>query len=152
MSRPPSSPPDWYWLGGNNCDCWGMPSLNKVVWVVAQLLHQKYNTDGASMESCPLVQDRETDVILEIPILVLLVLNFLFLIWVIIVRLICSGWLSVKWFSIQIVVAKLNQRTVLDHEKRHFKAAKVHKYLLEYINYKNKHHKKTSQLAICTSS
>lgn len=26
---------------------------------------------------------------------------------------------------IKIVVAKLNQRTVLDHEKRHFKAAKV---------------------------
>ena len=31
---------------------------------------------------------------------------------------------------IKIVVAKLNQRTVLDHEKRHFKAAKVQKYSL----------------------
>ena len=63
-----------------------MPSLNKLVWVVAQLMYQKYNTEGGSIDSCPLVQDRETDVILEIPILILLILNFLFLIWVIIVR------------------------------------------------------------------
>ena len=32
-------------------------------------------------------------------------------------------------FIIQIVVAKLNQQTVLDHEKRHFKAAKVEKHI-----------------------
>ena len=74
----------------------GMPSLNKLVWVAAQLIYQNYQTEGTSIDSCPLVQDRQTDVILEIPVLVLLVLNFLFLIWVIIVSVI-------KWSSSLIV-------------------------------------------------
>ena len=82
----------------------GLPSLNKVVWIVVQLIYQRYQADETSIESCPLVQrDRETDVILvklkyfwnillneenlnqEIPILILLILNFIFLIWVVIV-------------------------------------------------------------------
>ena len=106
-----------------------MPSLNKLVWVAAQLIYQNYQTEGTSIDSCPLVQDRQTDVILEIPVLVLLVLNFLFLIWVIIVSVIkCSSSLIVFLLFLKIVVAKLNQQTVLDHEKRHFKAAKVQIY------------------------
>ena len=44
--------------------CAGLPSLNKIIWVVAQLIYQKYQADETSIESCPLVQDRETDVIL----------------------------------------------------------------------------------------
>ena len=48
----------------NEIFCPGLPSLNKVIWVVAQLIYQKYQAEETSIESCPLVQDRETDVIL----------------------------------------------------------------------------------------
>lgn len=80
---------------------WGAPLISKVVWIILRL-------SSLSDQHCPFLDIVKWDVVLEAPILTLLVINFLFLTWVVI-----------------IVVSKLNQQAVLDHEKRHFKAAKA---------------------------
>ena len=82
------------------------------------------------VSSCPFILYDELDFLLEIPILTLLAFNFLFLLWVIIVSSIYAMSLEILIVTLpspfQIVVSKLNQQTVrLDHERRHFKAAKV---------------------------
>lgn len=86
---------------------WGAPIANAMLLIMVKLL--KHFTSDLTSSSCPFFIYSELDIVMEIPILTLLTSNFLFLIWVII-----------------IVVSKLNQQTIrLDHEKRHFKAAKA---------------------------
>ena len=65
---------------------------------------------------------------LQVPMLIILVFNTLFLIWVILVRFPQSRFfLAFTLFSIQIVILKLRQKavTAADHDRRHWKAAKV---------------------------
>ena len=60
--------------------------------------------------------------------LIILVFNTLFLIWVILVTFPQSRFfLAFTLFSIQIVILKLRQKavTAADHDRRHWKAAKV---------------------------
>ena len=91
------------------------------------------------VSSCPFILYDELDFLLEIPILTLLAFNFLFLLWVIIVSSIYAT-LDILIVTLpspfQIVVSKLNQQTVrLDHERRHFKAAKVCSIFIDIYKY-----------------
>jgi hypothetical protein len=75
------------------------------------------------MKSCPFFEKTELDYVYEVPSCIILICNTFFLIWIIMVSHI---WKYIKAnLPIQIVVAKLRQQTVLDHHRRHLKAAKV---------------------------
>ena len=89
------------------------------------------------VSSCPFILYDELDFLLEIPILTLLAFNFLFLLWVIIVSSIYATLdILIVTLPFQIVVSKLNQQTVrLDHERRHFKAAKVCSIFIDIYKY-----------------
>ena len=74
------------------------------------------------MKSCPFFEKTELDYVYEVPSCFILICNTFFLIWIIMVSLI---FLYIQDnLPIQIVLAKLRQQTVLDHDRRHFKAAK----------------------------
>ena len=98
---------------------------------------------------CERRRNKKLTIVLQVPMLVILVFNTLFLIWVILVRssrllwpwilcqqvstsLILLKLFSTKiiiftFFSTQIVILKLRQKavTAVDHDRRHWKAAKV---------------------------
>ena len=118
----------------------GAPILNQVVLIVAKVT--THLGSATQVSSCPFILYDELDFLLEIPILTLLAFNFLFLLWVIIVsqrfvvRDIYCNLTFIPFSPFQIVVSKLNQQTVrLDHERRHFKAAKVCSIFIRiYVN------------------
>ena len=57
----------------------GAPVLNKIVWIILQLVE-------SSSDECPFLGDQWTvERVLTVPILALLLANFLFLSWVVIV-------------------------------------------------------------------
>ena len=58
----------------------GAPLISKVVWIILRL-------SSLSDQDCPFLDIVKWDVVLEAPILTLLVINFLFLTWVVIVSL-----------------------------------------------------------------
>ena len=63
---------------------------------------------------------------MQVPMLVILVFNTFFLIWVILVGAL-TYFLSESIWPLQIVILKLRQKavTAADHDRRHWKAAKV---------------------------
>ena len=89
------------------------------------------------MKSCPFFEKSEIDYVYEVPSCIILICNTFFLIWIIMVSLICQY--NQANLTIQIVLAKLRQQTVLDHHRRHLKAAKVE--LLKTLNCLNFSHK-----------
>ena len=94
-----------------------------LVWVVLRLCYHRNNESNIIMKSCPFFEKTELDYVYEVPSCIILICNTFFLIWIIMVSLICI-YIQAN-LSIQIVLAKLRQQTVLDHHHRHFKAAKV---------------------------
>jgi len=100
----------------------GGPILNTLVWFFLRLHDQgKLGGDteevltkwenGTKSFLCLFVEDRKVDVfVMQVPMLVILVFNTFFLIWVIL-----------------IVILKLRQKavTAADHDRRHWKAAKA---------------------------
>ena len=94
-----------------------------LVWVVLRLCYHTNNKSNIIMKSCPFFDKTELDYVYEVPSCIILICNSFFLIWIIMVSLICM-YIHAN-LTINIVVAKLRQQTVLDHDHRHFKAAKV---------------------------
>jgi hypothetical protein len=94
-----------------------------VVWLVLRLrgavppavpktesgLHSRDVKVVNAVMSCPFLAESETDLyVYKIPVLCLLIINTFFLIWIMV-----------------IVVSKLHSRTAMDHDRRHYKAAKA---------------------------
>lgn len=89
----------------------GGPILNLAIWVAARLYMHDPDPDNPDdlLSNCPFFQQSKIDVyIFEIPLFAILLFNTFFLIWIMV-----------------IVVSKLREKTVMDHDRKHWKAAKA---------------------------
>merc|ERR1719320_2403038 len=93
---------------------WGIPAINILVWMLLRMV-QHFSTSSAtssttttSIHSCPFFAKSDLDYVYEVPSCIILICNIFFLIWIILV-----------------VMSKLRQQAVLEHDRRHYKAAKA---------------------------
>jgi len=87
----------------------GGPIFNMAIWVGLRIFTYNSNNSEDVIKNCPFFEKNEVDFfICEIPIFFILICNTFFLIWIMV-----------------IVVSKLRQKTVMDHDKKHWKAAKA---------------------------
>lgn len=85
---------------------WGGSAFNILIWILVRIYHPAVE----ETTNCPFLdEDEKWDFyILHLPIYFILASNTFFLVWIMV-----------------IVVSKLKQRTALDHDRRHWKAAKA---------------------------
>jgi len=87
----------------------GGPIVNIAIWVGLRVLSYEPNGKNDIIKDCPFIEKKELDFfIFEIPIVFILICNSFFLIWIMV-----------------IVVSKLRQNTAMDHDRKHWKAAKA---------------------------
>jgi len=87
----------------------GGPVLNIGVWIALRIIYYDPSNTEDVIENCPFFETNGVDFyVCEIPILLILICNTFFLIWIMV-----------------IVVAKLCEKTAMDHDKKHWKAAKA---------------------------
>jgi len=88
----------------------GGPILNLLIWMVLRLhLHDPETLMEDPTIDCPFFEKTTVDIYLcELPLFVILFFNTFFLIWIMV-----------------IVVSKLREKTAMDHDRKHWKAAKA---------------------------
>jgi len=103
---------------------WGCPLLNMIIWCVLRI-HNSENGSARHLQdegldsreskvmslvlACPFLEESSTDFYAyKMPVFILLIANSFFLVWIMV-----------------IVVSKLRARTAMDHDRRHYKAAKA---------------------------
>ena len=74
------------------------------------------------------MQEQETDFYAyKLPVFILLVANSFFLVWIMVVNhtIMFTNNFALIFINFQIVISKLKSQTALDHDRRHYKAAKA---------------------------
>jgi len=85
------------------------PIMNIAIWVGLRILTYDANSKEDTIKNCPFFEQNEVDFfVCEIPIFFILICNSFFLIWIMV-----------------IVVSKLRQKTAMDQDRKHWKAAKA---------------------------
>jgi len=88
---------------------WGGPVINMGVWIVLRVITYDPSTAHDVIKNCPFFETNRVDFyVCEVPILFILICNTFFLISIMV-----------------IVVSKLCEKTAMDHDKKHWKAAKA---------------------------
>jgi len=85
----------------------GGPIVNTLLWLLLRLYEHNY--DQCDQKKCMFMDETPIDLwLMQVPMLVILFWNTFFLIWI-----------------MSIVILKLRQNTAMDHDRRHWKAAKA---------------------------
>ena len=81
----------------------------------------------SSVLACPFLEESSTDFYAyKMPVFILLIANSFFLVWIMVVSWDIIRHLFLLYdIEFQIVVSKLRARTAMDHDRRHYKAAKA---------------------------
>jgi len=87
----------------------GGPVLNLMIWVALRLYMHDPGPEEEVLINCPFFEKTNVDsYVFEIPLFAILFSNTFFLIWIMV-----------------IVVSKLREKTAMDHDRKHWKAAKA---------------------------
>jgi len=87
----------------------GGPVLNIGIWICVRLINYEPADSDYIIKDCPFFEKMDLDFFLcELPIIIILCCNTFFLIWI-----------------MMIVVAKLRRNTAMDHDRKHWRAAKA---------------------------